>query len=484
MLERRESNTNTNTSSAPTPAGPTKGGIKSELRGMSFAEQEARLSPGGPDTRKGAAAGAPAQNAPSAGTSNTKAPAGPQDKIGVGFTGTRGPLNMGLKFANDGSMTAGLEGKYAAPLTPIPVGPLYLDPALALKSTGTATMNLDGSFKGKVGADIEAGVTLRGGIPKVMSVGAGAKTTLSMKGVEVARSKEGAWSLSVPDAVLKFALVVSAELGSPVNGEPQGWKSLGTKLEWNPGGELELLKTTYQDGSFQLSEGKDGKRLVDGIESLAKFVGSMNPFEDNKVRSDVEAGAHKRASTKERVTMIEQLMSGVCGTEDEAAILKILDYSSEKGDLAAVLAGLDRKALIAKVNDDANSKAALERYLLPPKDALGPRPGRFSVLCSPFFPLDGKSDAVKLDGGSVWTRSKAYNAVLRDRVKTMGLPEMRAELAQVDKHDGWLEAHKKTSAIAAEPNNNKAYTLYFNSQEAAQSEVKMTAFMKSSLNPF
>jgi hypothetical protein len=185
--------------------------------------------------------------------------------------------------------------------------------------------------------------------------------------------------------------------------------------------------------------------------------------------------------------MIQSLMSGVCLTADEQAIIRVLDASSEKGDLEAVLAGLDRSALMKKIDDDSSSKVALKRYLTPPKDALGVKPGRFSVTCSTtrVSVLDASQGACKLDNGGVWLQSKAYQKFLRDM--KFKPPGAEAHLAQMEASKGWVELHKEPKAVAVEQNNESAYTVFFNSEEvarAAETRATNTGLVKARLNSF
>ncbi|MFO0745341.1 MAG: hypothetical protein U1F43_06665 [Myxococcota bacterium] len=507
------------------PAAPVQTKSRVQLKGLSFAEQEAALDPRGGNAPAGGArpvqmkdkakspvaeaassSAAPEECDPSAPENETApaesaaagpakeaagpakgAPAAPEhkskDKVALGGGGYKGPFGLGMKASPDG-LTGFVEGKYSLPLAPIPIIPgIFLEPSATLKGGGSVSIGAGGAFKGTIGGTLEAALTITGGIPKVCSVFAGAKAVVSVKGFEVACDKDGVWSTRLPEAALKVAITIGAQMGEKFTDSPSGWSAAGMKLEWNPGGELELLTVDGVDGDIGVHTGKDVKRIVEELDKLCEWAGALNPFQDDMVRYDIEAGKHEKASTEERIGMIKKLMSGACLVDDERAIIKVLDVSSEKGDLEKVLAGLDRSALIGKVNDDSDSKTKLSRYLKKPTDASGTtRPGRFSALFSPTCQLASSKGAVKLEDGTGWIQSPGMIAVLR---KNTYLEEFRAMVAASDANGGWLPMHKHTKAVAIEQNNELAYTLYFDSDAAAQAAVASASpLLKGRLNAF
>lgn len=58
--------------------------------------------------------------------------------------------------------------------------------------------------------------------------------------------------------------------------------------------------------------------------------------QDDKIREIVNAGAHTLAPAGERGRMLNTLMSGWTGDEEQQAMLEILQFSAERGDLARV----------------------------------------------------------------------------------------------------------------------------------------------------
>ncbi len=62
---------------------------------------------------------------------------------------------------------------------------------------------------------------------------------------------------------------------------------------------------------------------------------------DDAMRESVAKGEHRHAPPEVRATMIDEMISGWTGEEDQEAILKILEFSSSNGDLAAVVRRVD-----------------------------------------------------------------------------------------------------------------------------------------------
>ncbi|MCO4746790.1 MAG: DUF4157 domain-containing protein, partial [Proteobacteria bacterium] len=58
---------------------------------------------------------------------------------------------------------------------------------------------------------------------------------------------------------------------------------------------------------------------------------------DDKMRESVGKGEHKYANVEFRGTMINEMMSGWCGDEDEACIREVLEFSDSKGEFKAVV---------------------------------------------------------------------------------------------------------------------------------------------------
>jgi hypothetical protein len=62
---------------------------------------------------------------------------------------------------------------------------------------------------------------------------------------------------------------------------------------------------------------------------------------DDAMRESVAKGEHRHAPPEVRATMIDEMISGWTGEADQEAILKILQFSSDNGDLAAVVRRVD-----------------------------------------------------------------------------------------------------------------------------------------------
>lgn len=89
--------------------------------------------------------------------------------------------------------------------------------------------------------------------------------------------------------------------------------------------------------------------LVDGI--LDWFSA------DDKVRDAVAHRAHELVGPAERAKMIETMLSGFTGDDDEQAILTILEFSRKKGDLQQVLAIVPADDILWDLDGEEDTKA-------------------------------------------------------------------------------------------------------------------------------
>jgi len=79
---------------------------------------------------------------------------------------------------------------------------------------------------------------------------------------------------------------------------------------------------------------------------------------DDKVREMVSAGAHTLAPIGKRGEMIKALMNGWTGDDDQEAILTILRFSAQKGDLASVYAAAGgRNTVLGELDGNRKTQA-------------------------------------------------------------------------------------------------------------------------------
>jgi len=62
---------------------------------------------------------------------------------------------------------------------------------------------------------------------------------------------------------------------------------------------------------------------------------------DDKAIEAVDAGTHKAVSPRERAKMVDKILDWVVGDDSESAIVEILNYSDNNGDLVAVSSAMD-----------------------------------------------------------------------------------------------------------------------------------------------
>lgn len=80
--------------------------------------------------------------------------------------------------------------------------------------------------------------------------------------------------------------------------------------------------------------------------------------QDDQIREMVRAGAHTLAPVAERGRMLESLMSGWTGGDDQQAMLDILRFSAQNGDLSQVYAAAGGKnSVLSELDGNLNTQA-------------------------------------------------------------------------------------------------------------------------------
>jgi hypothetical protein len=200
-------------------------------------------------------------------------------------------LGLGFKAGTDG-ISAQIDGKISKSWQiPTSVPGLFAEITLSATGTGKASKKSDGSFEGGASVQGDASATLNYGVPKVASVYGGGKGTVKIDGVKVKIDPQGKMKVDLAQISLKVALLVGAKLDVSFGEEflPKGWAlTMQNKIEWNPGGEFELLRAGYIGGEWTYQKGADVERLEQAIRDLTTW-GSSLPGEswaerDNKGR--------------------------------------------------------------------------------------------------------------------------------------------------------------------------------------------------------
>ena len=196
----------------------------------------------------------------------------------------KGPLTVDITGASDGKLT--ISGSLSATARfPTPIPWLFFELTGGGKLAGGGSSAKDGSASGSV--DFEVGVqgTLRGGIPKVASVGAGAALAIKSS-AKFTRGTDGKWT---PDWGENIALVgklvvdIKAEALDLVK-LPPGWTS-GLTYSYSPGGEQELAVLNVKTGAF--GPGKDVAAIASKIKAILTAAGLM---EGEKLKGGVMKG--------------------------------------------------------------------------------------------------------------------------------------------------------------------------------------------------
>lgn len=208
------------------------------------------------------------------GAAAAKPAAAPSDKVEAQKTvGGKSPAGNSYGFtfkAGTDGMAGELFGKVSKSFQiPIPELPgLFAEISLSASAKATGAKKADGSIEAGGVLQGEAKFTLNYGIPKVASVYAGGKATVKLDGFKYKQPASGDGKWELPVAALKVALVLGAKLDIEL-GPKEGWKFISQNvIEWNPGGEFELLKVGYINGEWGVQKGADIDRLVAAIKSL------------------------------------------------------------------------------------------------------------------------------------------------------------------------------------------------------------------------
>jgi len=102
---------------------------------------------------------------------------------------------------------------------------------------------------------------------------------------------------------------------------------------------------------------ENAKKVVDGVggafQAISDWFGA-----DDKIREMVANRYHEVAPPEERGKMIQTLVGGYCGDDDEDAVVRILQFSKQKGDLARVLAsGASKDDILWALDGEQDDRA-------------------------------------------------------------------------------------------------------------------------------
>lgn len=77
---------------------------------------------------------------------------------------------------------------------------------------------------------------------------------------------------------------------------------------------------------------------------------------DDKARDLVAHNGHQVLAVPDRIVLIQNMLSGCCGDDDERAILTVLGDAKQRGDMDALVTGVGRGKLTWKIDGDNNDK--------------------------------------------------------------------------------------------------------------------------------
>ncbi len=245
------------------------------LRGLSYEEQEAMLTPEenlygdefyGQECESDSVEEEPESKDKNEGTTS------------YGGKNGRNSFGLGLKMNGDG-VSAQLDGKCSQSWqVPTSLPGLFAEMTLSATETGKVSKNSAGDLVGSFSLTGEAAFTMNYGIPKLMSAYAGGKMMVKLDALKVRIDSEGEMHFDMPQVALKVALVVGAKIDVSFGGDylQKGWVfTHSNKFEWNPGGEFELLKLGYVNGGWTVQKGADVERLEQGLEDLRAWAESL-----------------------------------------------------------------------------------------------------------------------------------------------------------------------------------------------------------------
>jgi len=188
------------------------------------------------------------------------------DKAGVEQSLEVGDFTIAVKAGSDGG-EGSIKGETKKDLeVPLFAG-VFAKLAAGVTLSGKVAVKADGSFEGSVGAEIKTQIDLRGGVPKIASVFGGFNAKATVNALKIKKPAGGSVQLDRTAVSIKVAAVIGAELDALALLEtvaPDVAKTIGakTKVEWNPGGEIELLKLTFgEDGMLHFERGADLDRF-------------------------------------------------------------------------------------------------------------------------------------------------------------------------------------------------------------------------------
>lgn len=186
--------------------------------------------------------------------------------------------------------------------------------------------------------------------------------------------KEGKVDLGIGEAEVEGSAGVGGEAGAGMgfangkfsfyaNAKATWGLGFGTKVKVSLDLVEGLLFGMVQGGELW-SRAKDHLGKVINPSALYASMGSIWSgitgwfSSDDKVREITQAGAHTLAPAAKRAEMLKALMSGWTGDDDQEAMLKILRFSAQNGDLGRVyLAAGGRSTVLGELDGSRRRQA-------------------------------------------------------------------------------------------------------------------------------
>jgi len=204
-----------------------------------------------------------------------------------------GDLTFAVKATTDGA-EASVKGESKPVDLDIPVLPgVFFKTTLALNVAGKAAIKADAGYEVSLTGEAKAHFSIYGGIPKVARVYAGGEAKIVLNVLKLKVPKGGSAALDGTLFALKAVAVIGAELDAVEllkKASPDFASKIGskTKLEWNPGGEVELAKLAIgPDGKLSLQRGADLARFeayVRGRGASLRELAGLPPAPDPNVK--------------------------------------------------------------------------------------------------------------------------------------------------------------------------------------------------------
>lgn len=188
--------------------------------------------------------------------------------------------------------------------------------------------------------------------------------------------KEGTVDLGTGEAEVEGSVGVGGEAGAGVgfqNGKFSFYANAKATWGLGFGTKVKVGLDLVEGVLFGMVAGGElwarAKNYLGDLINPAALMGSLGSLwgnitgwfsADDKVREIVAAGAHTLAPAAERGRMLQTLMSGWTGEDDQNAMLSILRFSAQNGDLASVYAAAGGKSdVLSELDGNLKTQAQM-----------------------------------------------------------------------------------------------------------------------------